>query len=118
MELNRKQIISELEGLAKFITCPEYIKNALSLIEELTEENEELHASCTELEQTCKKWQSRLDIECKYTKADTVKKMRERLQMYFGTYVIGYKIALYDVLRVINQIAKEMLEDLKNERKD
>ena len=38
MELNREQIIKELEGLVNFTTCPEYIKNALSLIKELTEE--------------------------------------------------------------------------------
>ncbi len=44
--LNAEQVKSELEGLAKFRTCPEYIKNALTLINsqeqrigELTEEN-------------------------------------------------------------------------------
>lgn len=43
-ELNRKEIISELEELGKFITCPEYINDALRVIEELTDENERLRA--------------------------------------------------------------------------
>ena len=40
--------------------------------------------------------------------ADTVRKMQERLKMYFGTYTLGYKIPLKEALKVINQIAKEM----------
>ena len=68
----------------------------------LTEENDKLHASCTELAQECKKWQGRLKIECEYTKADTVRKMQESIKEYFpydadsGLYV------------VLDQIAKEM----------
>ena len=34
------KIIKELEGLVKFTSCPDYIKNALALIKELTEELE------------------------------------------------------------------------------
>ena len=37
--------------------------------------------------------------------------MKERLQAYFGTYVLGYKIPLSEALKAVNQIAKEMLED-------
>ena len=43
--------------------------------------------------------------------SDTVRKMQERLQAYFGTYVLGYKIPLTEALKAVNQIAKEMLED-------
>ena len=39
-ELERKEIVKELEGLVKFITCPEYVQKALSLIKELTEKVE------------------------------------------------------------------------------
>ena len=87
--------------------CKNLERYALSLIKELTEKNERLHASCTELEQTCKKWQSRLDIECKYTKADTVKVMQERLTSCFCP---DCDYSGHDVQRVIDQIAKEMLE--------
>ncbi len=45
--------------------------------------------------------------------ADTVRKMQERLKMYFGTYILGYKIPLNEVLKIINQIAEEMLEGEK-----
>ena len=44
-------------------------------------------------------------------KADTVREMQERLKMYFGTYVLDYKIPLSEALKAVNQIAKEMLED-------
>ena len=70
--------------------------------DKLTEENDKLRASCTELAQECKKWQGRLKIECEYTKADTVRKVQERIKEYFpydadsGLYV------------VLDQIAKEM----------
>lgn len=47
--LNAEEVKSELEGLANYRTCPEYIKNALALInsqeqriKELAEKNENL----------------------------------------------------------------------------
>ena len=129
MELNAKQIIKELEGLAGFTTCPEYIKNALALIKELTEENERLQANNKQLvnDNAELKNQNQEEIAeedinlfdeftkllhegIREAKADTVRKMQERLKMYFGTYILGYKIPLNEVLKVINQIAKEMLE--------
>lgn len=47
--MEREQIIKELEGLVKHLTCPEYIKNALSLIKKLTEENTEVKANWQKL---------------------------------------------------------------------
>ena len=35
--------------------------------------------------------------------------MKERLQAYFGTYVLGYKIPLTEALKAVNQITKEMV---------
>lgn len=39
--------------------------------------------------------------------------MKERLQAYLGTYVLGYKIPLSEALKAVNQIAKEMLDGEK-----
>ena len=128
MELNAEQIIKALECCTVGIgteceKCPYMLtpfcndklkKDILAYINELTEVNERLRAEEKQSQILIKTLHDKLDEG--YVKfvdeerADTVKKMRERLQMYFGTYVIGYKIALYDVLRVIDQIAKEMLE--------
>ena len=95
MELNRKQIISELKGLGKFITCPEYINDALRVIEELTEENEDLKAQC------------RYYAEAYHSvKADTVRKMQERIAEH-ATNGFPRKIRL----DVVDKIAKEILED-------
>ena len=51
------------------------------------------------------------EVRRKENRADTVRKMQERLKMYFGTYVLGYKIPLSEALKAVNQIAKEMVED-------
>lgn len=66
MELNANEIIKALDYCANNeecvgVMCPYYAtgcencmpKDALSLIKELTEENERLHASCTKLAQKC-----------------------------------------------------------------
>ena len=66
-------------------------EDALSLIKELTEENERLHASCTELTQNLH--------ECK---ADTVKEMHSML--------CEGRVSNDNVVIVANQVAKEMLE--------
>ena len=100
--LNAEQIIKALEWCSSggnCINCHENDKNprlskegcmalqmryALSLIKELTEENERLRA--------------------------IPKQMKERLQAYLVTYVLGYKIPLSEVLKGVDQIAKEMSE--------
>ena len=94
MELNREQIIKELEGVAKFTTCPSYIKAALSLIKELNEENEDLKAQC------------RYYAEAYHSvKADAVRKMQEKLIR--GAFCSACGV---DYSHHIIQIAKEMLE--------
>ena len=80
--------------------------------EELTEENERLKS----VEFTCgfikphKVLQCPIFDEIERTKADTVRKMQEKLKIHFGTYVLGYKIPLTETLKIIDQIAKEMLK--------
>lgn len=69
----------------------------------LTEENERLHASCMELTQECKKWQSRIKIECEYTEKITVRKMQEML--------CEGRVSNDPVVIATNVVAKEMLED-------
>jgi hypothetical protein len=75
------------------------MEDALALIEELTEENERLRASSVD-------YRNIPDIKAE-TRADTVRKMQERLKEYFpydadsGLYV------------VLDQIAKEMLEGIE-----
>lgn len=99
------------------VTCMYELRNdALALINsqeqrirELTEENERLREQnerYAELEEGC------YVTGYKNIKADTVRQMQERLQAYFGTYVLGYKIPLSEALKAVNQIAKEMLEGL------
>lgn len=124
MELKAEQItraIKILEGARVIVANRDFdnfqdaiitAKNALNQVKELTEENERLHASCTELAQECKKWQSCLEIECKYTKADTVRKMQERLKQA----VKDIPWCEYPpVHNCIDQIAKEMVEGENNE---
>ena len=88
----------------------ELMKSQGQKIEELTEENERLNTSCTELARCCTKLETLYNIECKRVdtvKADTVRKMQERLKSYFEEDVKydGFRIAIW-----IDQIAKEMLE--------
>jgi hypothetical protein len=91
------------------------VKNALALIKELTEENEGLHASCTELTQECKKWQSRLEIECEHTEKITVRKMRKSLYDEF-LKIARCQVAdepnmrSCEVFAILDKIANELLE--------
>ena len=106
-----KKLTEEVEGLKQCLehehaSFMETFGEWNDKCEKLTEENANLHASCTELEQTCKKWQSRLDIECKYTKADTVRKMQSEIK----ERCIKGGIYPAFVASTIDQIAKEMLE--------
>lgn len=123
MELNRDDIIKALECISRTgdvlcegcsyrkydgLACHRIgAKNAISLINELTEENAKLARSCTELTQECKKWQSRLKIECEYTKSDTVRKMQERLKAEKFTHKNFGELVYVDD---IDQIANELLE--------
>ena len=118
MELNRDQIIKALEccidvNCGSIAVCPrrenhrnEYEcqanlkKDALALIKELTEENAKLAHSCTKLETLYKIESKRVDT----VKADTVRKMQERLKAEAGYF--GRAVAV----DVIDQIANELLE--------
>lgn len=97
-------------------------------IKELTEENERLRAENAKyeaenhaefnkwlkLEEATKRHHSELFEDAKIAvKEETVRKMQERFQAYFGTYVLGYKIPLTEALKAVDQIAKEMLEGEK-----
>ena len=85
----------------------ELITSQEQRIKELTEENENLHASCTELTQECKKWQGRLKIECKYTEKITIKKMHAEI----ARRCIEGGIYPAFVESTIDQIVKELTED-------
>jgi hypothetical protein len=115
MELNRENIIKALECCAEAydcFTCDIYkrgciggfragmAKNALSLIKELTEENERLRAAIPLWAKQCVE----LTERCMQLRADTVREMQERLkaEMSFGRYIQAYQI---------DQIAEEMLND-------
>jgi DNA repair ATPase RecN len=125
--LNAEQIKKALErcanewhcGLCGFTEkeCALIKNSALALItsqeqriKELAEENERLHASCTELTQCCTKLETLYKIECKRVdtvKADTVRKMQERLMEKLYSVPTVYNAHFG---RMIDQIAKEMLE--------
>ena len=108
-----KLLQKHIESLAETIESQEQEinMNAYGLTaKRLGEENERLHASCTELTQECKKWQRRMKIECDYTKADTVRKMQERLKEHLDDFYNSGEDALLDVPDLIDQIAKEVLE--------
>lgn len=93
----------------KVADCGAIIEQYQKQFEDCYEENERLHASYTELTQECKKWQSRLEIECEYTRADTVRKMKERVIAEFRKDGrMNYYIRM-----TLDQIEKEMLEETK-----
>ena len=127
MELNIEPIIKALECCNSGTTedcakCPRFdsdrtlstedcmeklMRDALSLIKELTKENERLKKTneyYSELEQGC------FVTGVKKIEADTVRKMPERLHKRFkgdiDVIYTGYRIHRY-----IDQIAKEMTED-------
>lgn len=122
MELNREQIIKALEccsGIAKCVDCPyaekedcakQNARDVIELIKELTEENERLEHICNSY---ALQYGTAADKEVflKAERADTVRKMQERLKAHFDTYTDeDEETALY-MRNLIDQIAKEMLED-------
>ncbi len=138
MELNREQIIKALE-CCKFgkdeAKCKEcnwhpWIKprcwrllasNALSLIKELTEENERLRERVKAVEEgAVRSFESQQDLyrkmvealnrEIHEAKADTVRKMQERLYREFASLGANDKFNKALFLTKVDQIAKEMLE--------
>ena len=110
MELNREQIIKALERClveSNCTGCPLHHQyetdclkyageKALSLIKELTEENESLSQSLANTKSIL--------ANCK---TDTVRKMQEKLK---GAFNFGHTILEKSICDIIDQIAKEMLE--------
>ena len=135
MALNRERIIKMLEeerayvvGLQHRLEChgeetPELdkqiamIHGAISLIKELTEENERLQALVKELQQYNEAWvedNGKLRQEMKTLKANTVQKMRAMLKArsFRDVPVFGEPYSCVDFV-IIDQVAKEMLEESK-----
>jgi hypothetical protein len=139
MELNREKIIKALEccvvnsncngcpfweGYVTHRNCLQTAcKNALSLIKELTEENERLRAEndkyeaenhaefnkWLKLEEATKRHHAELFEEAKIAvKEETVRKMQERIAEHATN---GYPRKVR--LDVIDQIAKEMVEEMR-----
>jgi hypothetical protein len=130
MELNREQIISDLKYCAESSTCTScnyndiecrvrLLTNTLELIKELTEENERLNASCTELTQCCTKLETLYKIECKRVdtvKANTVQMVmtliKERsVRNAYSCTISGEFRETYSIKGIaLDQIAKEIVE--------
>ena len=121
MELNREQIIRALEDCInrpKCIDCPnltlcsghgfEYLLvQALELIKQLTEENERLQSCVMSEEQVKTIAETTIKLGIDTIKADTVRKMQERLKARKFTHKnFGELVYVEDM----DQIAKEMLE--------
>lgn len=79
-------------------------KNALSLINELTEENERLKELCTTKE-------VEKELVRRQTKAETLRKMQERLNTVFYSES-KYMTQTHGYIRyIVDKISKEMLEE-------
>ena len=143
MELNAKDIIQAMECcytddnnclncpyMNDYDSCVGLSKNALALIEQLTEENnrlrgerdayailkgeiatrncelqhenEELGKYCIELEGEVK--------QCVATKADILRDMQDRLAQYIGTYTDKSFVYVSAMFKLIDRIANEILE--------
>lgn len=143
MELNREQIKKALECCSKddCDNCPNDFGDcysnlagyALSLIKELTEENERLRADkkglINENEELKNQIQEpyfteeEIDFIDEYTrllnegirdaKANNVSEIKTRFAMRFGTYTDKDMTPITEVFRLLDQIAKEMLEGEK-----
>lgn len=123
MELKREQIIKDLERfhhrilnskLAEKVTEGEImaIIDALSLIKELTEENERLKAECENQSTLWKRnFESIYETAKETLKADTVRKMHEKVK----AKILEINGNLCGLLPFIDQIAKEM-EENKDEK--
>ena len=128
MELNREQIVKALECCVDGNSCEEcpydsavltvcttnMARDALALIRELTEEKERIaHESACHRQTVIDNLQRSLEYlyeETERVKADTVRKMQERLKAQFCDMC---EYGGYDVRRTIDQIAQEMLEEEK-----
>ena len=151
MELNREQIIKALKCCAyddacsscplqeNYTNCVTIMKrDALSLIRELTEENEKLRAErdtfeinykdlkyrnqellkdAVAWEKECREWEyedALMRERLSEIKADTVRRMQERLKECFPDTEDHKAVYLVQqIMFAIDQIAKELLEETK-----
>ena len=115
MELNRKQIIKALENCSNFgncgTDCPyftnphcprELRKDALDLINKLTEENSNLDDT-----RAC------LKIELETERADTLNEFKNRLAQAIGTYTNKDYVYVYAWFKLIDQITNDMIGETK-----
>lgn len=137
MELNRDEIIKALECCSSsdgvsacesgcpywggdYDTCPcieepnFIIKNALALINQLTEENERLIVTLKMNDAPFPEGLQIVHDFCEKGKrkarADTVREMQTRLAQYIGTYTEKSFVYVSAMFKLIDRIAKEMLE--------
>lgn len=122
--MDREQIIKALECCSDGGRCndcpydsdcfmPQWVivKDAFALIRELTEENERLKAENESLKTQRRVLAVNLKDSCKReiaAKADTVREMQERLKKAFN---FGHTILEKSICDIIDQIAKELLEE-------
>ena len=90
------------------ILCDNIRINAATLIKELTEENERLSKKAETTSRLCQECHNEYENKIKDAKADTVRKMQEKLKRYYdrNDSYLGYSIAFN-----IDRVAKEMLEE-------
>ena len=134
MERDREQIIKAYEHCSTKIICKgcPYVnssrendctihKDVLMLIKELTEELQEertwaysmidnLRDDIRELAEENKKLIVERDLH-RVSVADTIREMQEKLKEYLDDFYNSSEDALLDVPDLIDQIAKEMLEE-------
>ena len=93
--------------------------NALALIKELTEEikdfEEEYDRVYEQVEADIRGNMADGGTSCHWCiaghRADVVRKMQDLLAMHFGTYTAKDEVKVLDVVRLINQITEDMLEE-------
>lgn len=132
--MDREQIIKSLKDCkdAKSCSlclhcgnCDVLIENALVLIEELVKENEDLKY---DIEMGCiflkkQREESRIEHQNQMRmldeiydsiiqlKANTMQRLQEKVALHFGTYTLRDDIKVVDAIKLIDQIAREMLEE-------
>lgn len=95
--LEKKKLIEENERLEK-----ELAKSYDALDEQMN-----FYCSFTQSKiQNCP-----IDDEVAKVKADTVRKIQDRLAMHFGTYTDKTEVKVVDVFKLVGQIAEDMLEE-------
>lgn len=105
--------------------CDVLIENALALIEELVKENEDLKYDIDSSAILLKKQREESRIEHQnqmrmldeiydgiiQLKVNIVRKIQEDVAIYFGTYTDKDEVKVSDVIRLINRISEEILEE-------